>query len=438
MNKQEGSLGFRVARGNPKDPAGTNLMIKKVVLLVGLIFILGACQPQLKIIPAPTLTPTETGTATDTPGPAATFTPTTTPTETPTPTQTPTAAPTLSFLEDYPEAGYGPFGFPPDINPLTGLRVENTSKLDRRPISVKISHYPRGSRPPWGLSLADHVFEYYHEAGLTRFHAIFYSNDVEQVGPIRSARFSDKDLVEMYKSFFAYGSGDWRVRSRLSYSDFTDRMATITDIPCPSSVQYPLCRIDQDTWNYLVLNTTSLYQHFEKKGISNGRQNLDGLLFNTLLPPHGQPANSVLVRYSYGSQHQWQYDPLAGKYFRLQDVMDADEGQEVFEPTLDRLNGQPISADNVVILLAKHQYYSVHPEMIEIPFEGFGKAYVFREGHAYLVNWGRLADSDLIFLSYDDGSRVPLKPGNTWFAVMGSTSLVKQGSPDWRFQFFMP
>ncbi|MCJ7703500.1 MAG: DUF3048 C-terminal domain-containing protein, partial [Anaerolineales bacterium] len=91
-----------------------------------------------------------------------------------------------------------------------------------------------------------------------------------------------------------------------------------------------------------------------------------------------------------------------------------------------------------VVLLAQTNYYSVSPEMIEIPFDGFGKAYVFREGHAYLVNWGRLTNSDVIFLADDDGNRFPLKPGTTWFDVVGSTSQVRSESPDWRFQHFIP
>jgi hypothetical protein len=371
---------------------------------------------------------------------APSYTPTETPTQTPTVTASPTPepSPTPDIFANYPAEGYGPLNFPSNINPLTGYSFDDQAILDRRPISVKISNFPRGIRPQWGLSLADHVFEYYHEAGSTRFHAIYYGNDVSQIGPIRSARFSDKDIVEMYKSFFAYGSADYRVRTRLAYSDFTSRMATITDYPCPPTELYPLCRIEQTTWNHLVTSTEALYQHFENEGVPNGRQNLDGLSFNLTSPSGGRIAFNLVVRYSLSSYHKWIYDTATGKYFRHQDVTEADLGQEVFEPTIDRLNGRQITADNVVVLLANHQYYSVTPEMIEIPFDGYGKAYIFRDGMAYLVNWGRLVNSEIIFLSFDDGSRFPLKPGNTWFSVIGSTSQIQSESPDWRFKHLIP
>lgn len=420
-------------------------MIKRTLLFIFAALFLASCQSssnemmaltlaaraeaQLALTPSPvppSLTPTENPTATPTNQPTATST------ATPIPTSTP------DFLQGYPEEGYGPVNFPSYVNPLTGLQISVQENLNRRPISIKISNYPRGIRPQWGLSLADHVFEYYHEGGLTRFNAIFYGNNVAQIGPIRSARFSDKDIVEMYKAFFAYASADERVRERLAYTNFTDRMATVTDYPCPPIPDYPLCRIEQNTWNHLVTKTEELYQHFEKKGVSNERQNLDGLYFNLTPPAGGLTANTVTVRYSYGSYHQWVYDPISGRYTRYQDTLDAEENGEAFAVTTDRLNGQAVTASNVVVLLAQHDYFKVEPEMIEIPFNGYGKAYIFRDGNAYQVNWGRVVDSELFILTDDAGNRFPLKPGNTWFVVVGSTTQIQSESPDWRFRSSIP
>jgi hypothetical protein len=420
-------------------------MLKRILLIIISAILLVACKPgrdemlaltlavqaekALALTPSPVppqATPTETASVTVTEQPTATIT------DTPIPTSTP------DFLLGYPETGYGPVNFPTNINPLTGLQIALPELLERRPVSVKISSYPRGIRPQWGLTLADHVFEYYHEGGLTRFNAIYYGNNAMQIGPIRSARFSDKDIVEMYKAFFAYASGDVRVRERLSYSNFTDRMATITDYPCPPTIDYPLCRIEPDTWNHLVTRSQELYQHFEKKGVSNQRQNLDGMYFNLVAPTGGSIANNVLVRYSFGSYHKWVYDPTSGRYFRQQDTLDVDAGAEVFEPTIDRLNGQPVSASNVVLLLAPHEYFLVRPEMIEIPFNGSGKVYFFRDGQGYRGTWTRVVDSELLILSDEFGNRFPLKPGNTWFVVLGQTSQAQSESPDWRFQFYIP
>jgi hypothetical protein len=303
---------------------------------------------------------------------------------------------------------------------------------------VKISNYPRGIRPQWGLSYADHVFEYYHEAGLTRFNAIFYSHDVHQFGPIRSGRLSDVDIINMYKAFFAFGSADYRVRRVLFSADFADRLSTATDYPCPPTSQHPLCRTDQENWNHLVGNSEMMYRHFEGLGVENKQQDLDGLFFNLALPPDGEPASNVLVWFSQGCYHQWQYDPLKGKYFRYEDAEGAVRGQEKFIQSRDRLNNQPLAADNLVLLLAEYKYYSVSPEIVEINFTQTGQAYVFREGFAYLVNWNRAVKEDLMSFTFEDGSSFPLKPGQTWLVVVGTTSQIEQVDGDWAFEFRIP
>ena len=49
------------------------------------------------------------------------------------------------------------------------VTVADAALLDRRPIAIKVSQFPRRVRPQSGLSLADLVFEHYAEAGVTQF-----------------------------------------------------------------------------------------------------------------------------------------------------------------------------------------------------------------------------------------------------------------------------
>jgi hypothetical protein len=368
-----------------------------------------------------------------------TQTPTATLPASPTKTSTPLTSPTktTNSSANFPIEGYGPYLFPPNINPLTGLPVPDITNLDRRPISVKVSNYPRGIRPQWGLSFADNVFEYYHEAGLTRFNAIFYSQDAPQIGPIRSGRFSDEDIVEMYKAFFAFASSDFRVRKVLYNSSFSDRLTSLTDYPCPPTTKYPLCRVERETWNHLVTKTDKLYEHFDEKGIQNSRQNLDGFVFNQEIPPNGSTGDYIIVRFSHSSYHQWEFDPISGGYFRFQDSILANQDQEVFDPMVDRINGLPITSANVFVLLADYHYFSVDPEMVFIDFNLGGTGFGFRDGFAYPISWVRSAESDFINISNLDGNSFSMKPGNSWFIIIGSSSLVEE-EPIWNFTFKTP
>ena len=68
---------------------------------------------------------------------------------------TPDVLTNLSSSEDVISRGveyYGLGNFEEGVNPLTGLKVDDPSKLERRPVAVKINNYPRSNRPQWGLS----------------------------------------------------------------------------------------------------------------------------------------------------------------------------------------------------------------------------------------------------------------------------------------------
>ncbi len=407
-------------------------MIRKLIIGLLLAFLLVGCG---QIIGSPTTSPTTQPTVnTVTPGPlpTETSTPTLTPTitETPTPTQTPTPV------------VYGPSNFPANIDPLTGLQVSDPTVLERRPVAVKVNIVPRSSnRPPWGLSFADIVYDFYHNGGYSRFHAIFYGKNASLVGPIRSGRLLDYDLVHMYQSIFAYGSADALINQRLLNSDFANRVILEGEqSPCPPTTANPLCRYEPNTYDLLLGDTAAMSAHITSQGISNGRQNLDGMTFNPTVPAGGVNGSQLYVRYSSDNYTRWDYDPSTGKYLRFQDnVFDTGQGEE-YAPLTDRLNNQQISASNVVVILARHEYFQQPPnEIIDILLSGTGTAYAFRDGQKYQVNWNRPTINSVLSLTNPDGTPFPYKPGTTWFQVVGeSTKATQETTGAWRFNFSLP
>lgn len=407
-------------------------MIKKISIGLLVAFLLVGCG---QLAGSPTTSPTiQPKINTNTPSPSATITktPTLTPTitQTPTPSQTPTPA------------VYGPSNFPTDIDPLTGLQVSDPKLLERRPIAVKVNVVPRSSnRPPWGLSFADIVYDYYHNGGYSRFHAIFLGNNASLVGPIRSGRLLDYELVHMYQSIFAYGSADALINQRLLNSDFADRVILEgNQVPCPPTTSDPLCRYEPNTYDLLLGDTAAMSAHVTVKGISNGRQNLDGMTFNPTEPVSGTIGTQVYVRYSGDNYTRWDYDAANGKYLRFQDnVFDTGQGEE-YAPLIDKLNKQQISASNVVVILARHEYYQQPPnEIIDILLSGTGTAYAFRDGKMYQVVWNRPTINSVLSLTYPDGTPFPYKPGTTWFQIVGVTTKATQESTGaWRFNFLQP
>jgi hypothetical protein len=69
---------------------------------------------------------------------------------------------------------------------------------------------------------------------------------------------------------------------------------------------------------------------------------------------------------------------------------------------------------------------------------GRGPAYVFRDGAVYQATWERENRDSPLKLDDYSGAPFPLKPGKTFFQVVGETSKAWQFGDRWRFEFQIP
>jgi hypothetical protein len=351
-----------------------------------------------------------------------------------------TPIPTFTPIPDdlLPGYGFGPTGFPVDVNPLTGLQVAKEEILDRRPMVIKITNFPRSVRPQWGLNLADHVYEYYLEDELTRFIGIFYGQDASRVGPIRSGRPFDEHIVRAYKGIFAFGYADDRVIDIWKDTDLKKFLVIERPGNCP-----PMCRIgSQRDYNTLYTDTQLLSQYISDKGTSNGRQNLDGLRFeefNFMISGGGQ-AYHVATRFSPSSYSYWEYDPDTSRYLRWQDTERKEEGNETYEPLFDSLTEEQVAADNLVVLFVPTGYFFLSNSTViyDINLLGSGNGYAMRNGRIFKIIWHRPDRESMLSLTWTDGSPFPLKPGNVWFEVLSDISTHKANGQSWSFTFVVP
>lgn len=399
--------------------------MKKAVefaVLLAVVVSLAGCSLLPTPIPTPSPAPSATTAPSNTPEPP---TATIEPTATETPTETPTPL--------YPPEGIGPVGYPYEVNPLTGLKVENPELLNRRPIVIKVENLPRRDRPQYGLSLADIVYEYYTEQGTTRFSAVYYGQDAEMVMPIRSARFIDMNFIRMYKAIFVFGSAYYLLYDRLFSSDFSNRLIIEYRDACPA-----VCRFDPGGKNYLYADTAALQDYLARRKIDNSRQNLDGMFFKLEGPDGGQPAGQVFTRFSGAIYNRWDYDPASGRYLRFADAENDLTGDNPqYAQLTDELTKQPIAVDNLVVIFVRHSRVDPRAdiEVLDAPMLGTGPAYLARDGKIYELKWSRMAEDQVLTLVDENGDPFPFKPGQTWVEVFALNSTVTQDGDAWRFQF---
>jgi hypothetical protein len=397
-----------------------------IVFLAMLLLV--SCRPTTAAAPTETNTPIPTKTAfptvpaTDTPQPVQP-----TPTETVSPSPTPEPTPVV----------FGPVDFPDDVNPLTGIVVEDPQILNRRPVMVKVSNYPRDGRPHAGLSFADIVFDYYIGEGTNRFLALFYGQDTEKAGPIRSARLIDGQLVNMYQGILGFSGADqWRVFPTIS-SILGPRAIAQGQNTCPG-----ICSDGPQTVTSVFSDTAALSRYAEQvhnTAAPNIKKSLEGNLFDGNLPEVGKSADTLLVQFNIQNLGEWRFDPETGKYLRWIESADLN-GNISLVPLTDRLTQEQLAFSNVVIMFVPYTQHSptLHEVGLWNNWEG-RRAVLFRDGMAVEGVW-KSGSSDRPPQFYTpEGDPLPFKPGNTWIVITGIYSTLEEKSAgQWEMRFFLP
>ena len=298
-----------------------------------------------------------------------------------------------------------------DVNPFTGLPVDDPESLKLRPVLVSISNFPPSARPQFGLSYAAHVYSTFIGFGMNRFLALVYAEDLIHLGEIFNNRLAEGGNPE-----YALGP----VRSgRVAFEDIKSlypHAALITAGASPEvlaqlSNQTSVYGSDEEDINSTGVGADALSQLASAATIDPTK--FISLTFDPVPPEGGAEAGFLRVVYNYLNQNGWQYDPEKGRYMRLQDQTDG--SGELF-PTTDALTGEPLGFDNVLVLWAQHTYVS--PTVIEINlayvWDHFGLLY--RDGKVYEIKWATRNGKLTVYDS--EGNPVPLKPGQTWFEVV--------------------
>lgn len=288
----------------------------------------------------------------------------------------------------------------PAVYPLTGLPVTNAATANRPALSVKIDNVD-GALPQAGLNKADIVTDILVEGGLTRLMATFQSQDASLIGPIRSARPVDADLLrELGGGIFAYSGADPREIA-------------------PSKAHSTALLIAND---YLPMWfwRSSLHSAPHNVFSSTAKLYKAGRTYKPHMPaapqlftyssavPASRAVGAVSLRFSPDTSSAWTWSH--GSYLRTQngrpDVL---------------LDGGRISATNIVIMSVTWHPTSIiddagnaDPYVIVI---GSGPAWVMRDGHLIVGHWVRPSYRVPVKLVDAAGNVIPLRPGRTWIEL---------------------
>ena len=273
--------------------------------------------------------------------------------------------------------------------------------------------------------------------GTNRFLAVFYSQDAAIIGPVRSGRRVDPELVSMYGGVLGYGSADADTDAVL-VTTLGNYAISHLEAPCPA-----FCGEDTHDATGVFANSAAISDYVDAQGWENGTPDLPGMVFSETPPADMQPAEQIAILFNYYNRGEWRYDAGSGKYLRwIEQVVNEGASDESVEmiPLIDRNNGQQLAFSNIIVIFAKYNELAPSAHEIEIWGNDNGlPAYLFRDGGMVMGEWASPNDSDPIQFSLSDGTPMPLKPGNTWIAIMGLSSSFREMQPgQWETFFFLP
>jgi hypothetical protein len=278
--------------------------------------------------------------------------------------------------------------------PLTGLKVPSnkTATLDH-PVLVTKMDNTVSSSPQIGLSHADMVVEELVEGGLTRLAAFFYSDIPTNVGPVRSMRASDIDIVSpVHPAIVTSGAasktialihgaqipffgesakGMYRSPTRSApYNLFVH----LNEVAATAKTKKPATPPDYFTWG-------------SEKDF-----------------PKGPKATSIAAQFSGGHTTQWTY--TNGSYHNTNSNAPA---------------GDQFPATTVLVLRVKEGLAGyLDPAGNPVPrtlLTGKGKAMVFHDGRMVGATWHKGKPGSAITLTTRKG-RLKVPAGNTWIELV--------------------
>ena len=283
-------------------------------------------------------------------------------------------------------------------SPFTGLPEAAPTPV----LIVKLDN-TRNAQPHAGLKYADVVYLEEVEYGMTRLAAVFSSNVPTRIGPTRSARITDIDLVSQYGApAFAFSGVQKKMWPAINDS-------TAIDVsPNKYAAAYFRDHDRRVPYNLFLDGTKSLAW---ATGVSTDRN--IGFVFSADTPSGGDTNTGATMKWSAASA-EFTYDSVTGLYRVSMNGLPALADEDV--------NGQ--NAATVIIqnvAQAQSEYWDKGggntPHATTI---GTGTATVLRDGRSFGVTWSRPASDSGTTFAMTDGSPMPFKPGQQWVVLLNA------------------
>lgn len=292
--------------------------------------------------------------------------------------------------------------------PFTG--IETSEDVSNRAVAVMINNHSQ-ARPHLGLSKADIVFEILSEGDITRFLAIYQSEQPDVVGSVRSAREYYFQLADRYDALYVYHGAAKFVNEMIRSRQIEHLDGALYDNDGHLFKRESFRRAPHNS--FLLFD--AVYEEASSKGydIERTYESLPFLKEGESIQEE-ERASHIRINYaSNGTQQvEYNYDESSEVYTRKQND----------EQTVELNSEQPIELDNVFVVETYHEVIDSEGRR-EVDIDSGGKAYLFQKGQIQRVEWK--SDNGRI-VPVKDGEIIGFVPGKTWINFVPTNPGIEQ------------
>jgi hypothetical protein len=342
-----------------------------------------------------TTRPATTTTEPDTAPPTTRSAPTTT---TAVPTTTTTATPVDTTPEGFVAPTWPQYNTLPGVPGVDALTNVTHPELENvAALAVKIDNHP-DARPQWSLSQADVIFEENVES-LTRFIAIFHSRLPSVIGPIRSARTSDLNILAAFnRPVLAWSGGNKNVTAVVRSAASS---GIVVNVSAQSIGRCYRRESGRKAPHNLVVAPGCALDAAPSAGPARAPWT-----FDDAYAPVGANDGGFELRMD-GVRVGWTWDPGSGTYLRQQD-----------RRAHVAADGSQIGASNVVVMSVAYLPSPADVRSPEAQTLGSGAVVVHRNGIGVVGTWSRVNATDPFLFSDAAGVPIPLTSGTTFVELV--------------------
>jgi hypothetical protein len=285
-------------------------------------------------------------------------------------------------------------------SPLSGLPGGGGSPV----IMVKIDNVGP-ARPHTNISKADMVYVEQVEGGLTRIAALYNSSFPSKVGPVRSARISDLEILRQFdKPGFAYSGANKALLPKIAKEPLVRLGPSLNG-----------SKFSRDSSRRIPHNLMLDLATTVKKAKGLGAAKDIGLTFSQTAPAGGKATSTFKA--------QWPASSVSGKWTNGGWAIALDNKAQK-----DKGTGKAVVAQTVVVQLVT-QTTSGYGDKFGgktplVKTVGSGKAFILRDGQRYDGEWSR--PSAGAGTSYTvNGAAMPFDVGQVWVLLVPNDSKGK-------------